>query len=179
MPDAAVTGFFGKIPAAGDFVTWNLPRVFTDRWDRWVSRDLKENPAEGPLDATVWRFALPGAIFGADPAAGAWCMSEDRAGRRYPFVVARIGPPPEPTDPWFDAVAALVEAAVARRARQAEIAGRLAGLPEPGPGQEAPPILFWGGDAWTVREFRFADIYDLADNALPALRRPNPDPERE
>ena len=30
-------GFYGKLPARGDFVRAALPRDFTDRWDAWLS----------------------------------------------------------------------------------------------------------------------------------------------
>ncbi|TIX27472.1 MAG: type VI secretion system-associated protein TagF, partial [Mesorhizobium sp.] len=80
------TGFFGKIPATGDFVSANLPRTFIDRWDRWMSMELRARPDEGELDSRVWRFIVQAAIFGDQPCAGVWRMSEDRVGRRYPFT---------------------------------------------------------------------------------------------
>ena len=58
------TGFFGKIPATGDFVAANLPRTFIDRWDRWISMELRARPDEHEdLDDRVWRFVIQGAIF--------------------------------------------------------------------------------------------------------------------
>ncbi len=107
-----MTGFFGKIPAAGDFVSWNLPRSFTDRWDRWFSAELLARPDEGPLDPRAWRFVVPAGVFGDQPVAGVWRMSEDRAGRRYPFVIAAVGAAPDPGDAWFEAVQAALDDAV-------------------------------------------------------------------
>jgi len=60
------TGFFGKIPATGDFVAANLPRIFIDRWDRWMSMELLARPDEGELDSRAWRFIIQAGIFG-DP----------------------------------------------------------------------------------------------------------------
>ena len=37
-PTAA--GFFGKLPARGDFVRAGLPRDFIDSWDGWWQRML-------------------------------------------------------------------------------------------------------------------------------------------
>ncbi|RVA37347.1 type VI secretion system-associated protein TagF [Mesorhizobium sp. M7A.F.Ca.US.001.01.1.1] len=65
-----IIGFFGKIPATGDFVSANLPRTFIDRWDRWMSMELRERPDEGELDSRVWRFIVKGGIFGEQPCSG-------------------------------------------------------------------------------------------------------------
>ena len=107
-----ITGFFGKIPATGDFVTLNLPRDFIGRWDRWMSMELRDRPDQGELDPRAWRFLIPGDIFSDQPCAGIWRMSEDRVGRRYPFAIVGIGATPTPDDAWFDAVGMVVEGAV-------------------------------------------------------------------
>jgi type VI secretion system protein ImpM len=178
MTDPA-PGFFGKIPAAGDFVVWNLPRDFTDRWDRWFSAELRLRPDNGPLDPRTWRFGAPPGVFGAREAAGAWRMSEDRAGRRYPFVVARLAPIPDPDDPWFDGVAAVLSAAVEDVRPPAQLIERLQRLPGPSTtiaiaGPER--IAFWLGGP-KAQELSFADLHDLADNGLPALRAARSDAE--
>ena len=58
-----VAGFYGKLPARGDFVRVGLPRDFTEPWDGWLqsviagSRSLMGDawlPAF--LEAPVWRF---------------------------------------------------------------------------------------------------------------------------
>lgn len=169
MPGASVTtGFFGKIPATGDFVAAGLPRVFIDRWDRWMSMELGARPDEGELDSRVWRFTVPAGIFGPEPCAGAWRMSEDRVGRRYPFVVAAVGATPPPEDPWFEAVAAIAHGAVEDLRTQGWIGARIAALPSPQDG-EGQRIAFWLDD-WEVHELSFSDIHDLAANGLPAMR---------
>jgi type VI secretion system protein ImpM len=168
-------GFFGKIPATGDFVTWNLPRVFTDRWDRWMSMELSARPDEGDLDTRTWRFAIQGGIFGDQPCAGAWRMSQDRVGRRYPFAIVRIGAPPNPDDPWFDSVVSLIESAIEGFWPQERLAREIPALPAPRQAPPAEQIAFWADD-WELREFRFADIYDLADNGLPLMRAARAEP---
>ncbi|MER9654761.1 type VI secretion system-associated protein TagF [Mesorhizobium sp. M0152] len=171
MPAADMnTGFFGKIPATGDFVAWNLPRTFIDRWDRWMSMELRARPDEGEdLDDRVWRFVIQGAIFGEQPCAGAWRMSQDRVGRRYPFAVVSIGAMPEAADPWFEGMANIAELTVKELWDQQYIAVRLRALEPPRQFSVMKRIVFWTDD-WEVRELAFSDIHDLADNALPAMR---------
>jgi type VI secretion system protein ImpM len=169
MPRAPVTtGFFGKIPAAGDFVSWNLPRAFTDRWDRWMSRDLIEHPSRGPLDPRAWRFTVPAGIFCDAPAAGVWRMSEDRAGRRYPFVIAGIGSTPAADDPWFDAVEGVLARAVVDVRYPARLADLVGRLPAPATAGR-PATVFWLDDR-EVHDLAFADIHDLAANGLRLMR---------
>lgn len=169
MPGPPVTtGFFGKLPAAGDFVSWNLPRAFTDRWDRWMSRDLIEHPSRGPLDPRAWRFTVPAGIFCDTAAAGVWRMSEDKAGRRYPFLIAAVGPSPDPDDPWFDAVCALAADGVESFRNAASLAEGLRGLSPPG--ASGPGVICFWLDDWEVQELRFADIHDLAKTGLARMR---------
>jgi type VI secretion system protein ImpM len=163
------TGFFGKIPATGDFVGWNLPRVFTDRWDRWMSMELRDRPETGDIDGRSWRFAIKGGIFGDQPCAGAWRMSRDRVGRRYPFAVVRLGELPDAGDGWYDAIADCLNGAVEGGWTTDEITRQLAGVPPPSASGAPERIAFWCDD-WEVRELVFADIHELADKGLPAMR---------
>ncbi|TJV41237.1 MAG: type VI secretion system-associated protein TagF [Mesorhizobium sp.] len=162
-------GFFGKIPATGDFVAANLPRTFIDRWDRWMSMELRARPDEGELDSRVWRFTVPAAIFCEQPCAGVWRMSEDRVGRRYPFAIVRLGLAPDPGDAWFDALVNLIDGCVERQWLQARLLDRLADVTQPITGAIPNEIVFWCED-WEVNEFRFADIHDLAANGLQSMR---------
>ncbi|MFD2055360.1 type VI secretion system-associated protein TagF [Mesorhizobium calcicola] len=163
-------GFFGKIPATGDFVAGNLPRTFIDRWDRWMSMELLARPDEGEINPRVWRFVVQPGIFGDQPCAGVWRMSEDRVGRRYPFAIVGIGTPPDAADPWFDAVASLSTEIIDNLWSPAWISDRIGRLPIPAPSTRSDSrIAFWLDD-WEVQELVFSDIHDLAANALPAMR---------
>jgi type VI secretion system protein ImpM len=162
-------GFFGKIPATGDFVTANLPRVFTDRWDRWMSKELSARPDEGELDTRTWRFAIKSGIFGDEPCAGAWRMSRDRVGRRYPFAVVRLGQLPDASDGWYDAIVDCVKGAVADGWTADQVVEAIGKVSAPIVQKTVERITFWCDD-WEVQEFVFTDIYDLADNGLPAMR---------
>ncbi|RAZ71675.1 type VI secretion system-associated protein TagF [Mesorhizobium atlanticum] len=177
MPTADLNiGFFGKIPATGDFVSANLPRTFIDRWDRWMSMELRARPDEGELDPRAWRFVVEAGVFGPEPCAGVWCMSEDRVGRRYPFAIVRLGPLLDPADPWFDATAKIVRSAVEELRSSGWIGAQITALPQPESLESRHRIAFWLDD-WEVQELSFSDIHDLAANGLPAMRAARGDPE--
>ena len=62
---SVIAGFYGKLPARGDFVRGALPRDFTDRWDAWLAPAIagsRQSDGRGLaaafLEAPVWRFAL-------------------------------------------------------------------------------------------------------------------------
>lgn len=95
LPPQARAGFFGKLPARGDFVRENLPRDFTDAWDGWWQRGMADTQArfgedwrEAWLEAPVWRFVLPPGLCGAAGVLGLWMPSVDRAGRYSPLTIA-------------------------------------------------------------------------------------------
>lgn len=94
---AIIAGFYGKLPARGDFVRSALPRDFTDPWDAWLqaviagSRALMgEDWLPAFLEAPVWRFALPAGLCGARAALGLMLPSVDRAGRYFPLTFAAL-----------------------------------------------------------------------------------------
>jgi len=99
-PLLTAPGFWGKLPAAGDFVGRRLPAPFVRHWDRWVTRHLV--PRLAGLDVLCFHARPPGA-----PAmTGVVLPSADRAGRRFPLTLA--APLAGPADPdWYPALAAL------------------------------------------------------------------------
>lgn len=91
----AHAGFFGKLPARGDFVRAGLPGSFVAPWDAWMSDALAASQdALGPvwldawLQAPIWNFALASGVCGPDAVLGLWMASLDRAGRKYPMTIA-------------------------------------------------------------------------------------------
>ena len=90
-------GFYGKLPARGDFVRIGLPRDFTDPWDAWLqdvlvgSRSLMgESWLPAFLEAPVWRFSLPAGMCGPAATLGLMLPSVDRAGRYFPLMFAAL-----------------------------------------------------------------------------------------
>ncbi len=95
MNAAAAPGFFGKLPARGDFVSRRLRRDFLDPWDRWLqtamatSREqLRENWLSRYLTSPLWRFALSPGVCGEQAYTGVLMPSVDRVGRYYPMAIA-------------------------------------------------------------------------------------------
>jgi type VI secretion system protein ImpM len=89
-------GFYGKLPARGDFVGRRLGRPFIDAWDGWLqqailaSRDtLGTRWLETYLTSPLWRFALGAGCCGPRAAAGVVMPSVDKVGRYYPLMLGR------------------------------------------------------------------------------------------
>lgn len=129
------TGFYGKIPATGDFVGRGLPGDFVRAWDRWVASHLAPLQSSGLWpDEVALRFLLGNEANG--PMAGIVVPSGDRAGRSFPLTVA--APPSSAltglaisASDWFDDVEAVAEAARHGAVGADEFARELAGLPFP------------------------------------------------
>jgi type VI secretion system protein ImpM len=90
-------GFFGKIPARGDFVSRRPIVAFQPVWETWlatlvtVAREaLGEAWPMGWLTAPLWHFLLGAALMPPAGAAGALVASADKIGRMFPFTI--IGP---------------------------------------------------------------------------------------
>jgi type VI secretion system protein ImpM len=98
-PKGITVGFYGKLPARGDFVRVGLPRAFTDPWDAWLqsvvagSRSVMgEDWLPAFLEAPVWRFNLPRGMCGPEAVLGLMLPSVDRAGRYFPLTFAALSP---------------------------------------------------------------------------------------
>jgi type VI secretion system protein ImpM len=88
-------GFYGKLPAKGDFLGRRLPRSFIDAWDAWLqdavgqSREaMGEAWLEAYLTSPLWRFVLSPGLCGPDAIAGVMMPSVDRVGRYFPLALA-------------------------------------------------------------------------------------------
>lgn len=164
------TGFYGKAPSAGDFIGRGLPRQLTRRWDRWMELALPGAMAGGG-GGSAWRFVAAPGVFGDDAVSGVFQLSQDRVGRRFPFLVASPGVLAGAADPWFDAAEALVLRSREGQLGPDALAERCEAMPAPlGPG----PVP--GGGAavfWLGREARaphaFATLAELANGGLTTL----------
>jgi type VI secretion system protein ImpM len=109
----AAPGFFGKIPARGDFLRRRIPPAVAPTWDQWLGQlTVAVRDAAGEawpaawLTAPLWHFALGSAIAPPSGAAGVLVASVDRVGRMFPFTV--IGPSAGiPDETWSAAVEAM------------------------------------------------------------------------
>jgi type VI secretion system protein ImpM len=94
-PEPEIAGWFGKIPALGDFATRRLPPSFVDAWDAWLSEELvaaQSVLADAWLpsyqQAPTWCFALMAGVIDRSRWYGAWIPSFDRVGRQFPLTIA-------------------------------------------------------------------------------------------
>jgi len=89
-------GYFGKVPARGDFIQSHLPSDFINGWSEWlqaitaVSREqLGERWLECYLTSPIWHFALSAGVCGESAIAGTLMPSVDQVGRHFYFTMAK------------------------------------------------------------------------------------------
>lgn len=165
-PSGAASGFFGKLPARGDFVRAGLPGVFVTAWDGWAASALAgsrevmgEEWVPAWLEAPVWRFALSGGLCGPETAVGLLMASVDRAGRYFPLCFARLAPGLAPAaaaaaaEAWLAAAEAAGLAALAEDLSPEAVAARLQ-CPLPSGRVPLPPLLLLAAEGeglwWTA-----------------------------
>jgi type VI secretion system protein ImpM len=164
-----VVGFYGKLPARGDFVRRGLPRGFTDRWDDWLQMVLAGSHAllgdawlPAYLEAPIWRFALPPGQCGEFGVLGLMLPSVDKAGRYFPLTFAALVPArlqvrdsAEAND-WLDRCEAAGRAALEQDAAPEQLDDMLAA---PGffvPGPTAGEAVWWSDGSPRVPASRLA-----------------------
>jgi len=88
-------GFFGKLPALGDFVSRRLDSDFINSWDAWLSEgisasreQLGANWLKAYLTSPIWRFLLSPGNCGSCSWAGIMMPSVDSVGRYFPLTLA-------------------------------------------------------------------------------------------
>jgi type VI secretion system protein ImpM len=88
-------GFYGKLPAVGDFVCAWLPEVFVEPWHRAMQALPRPAPAEAAGAAPIWNFICAPGVVGDVGWAGVMAPSRDRVGRDFPLALAwpLDGPP--------------------------------------------------------------------------------------
>lgn len=94
---AEAAGWFGKMPALGDFASRRLPPRWVAQWDGWLQRELvRSRAALGDDDwlaaylvAPVRRFWLAAGLLTPQAWLGLLMPSVDAAGRHFPFTLAR------------------------------------------------------------------------------------------
>ncbi len=92
-------GWYGKLPALGDFASRRLGSEFIEPWDGWLASGLlalREQRPEGWLQdylgSPSWRFLLMPGVLPGEAGRQAWAgvlmPSVDRVGRYFPLTVA-------------------------------------------------------------------------------------------
>jgi type VI secretion system protein ImpM len=114
-------GFYGKLPARGDFVTRRLPPSFIGPWDSWLQNSIAATIEQlgdqwlpSYLEAPLWRFLVGAGMCGETAMAGVIMPSVDRVGRYFPLTLAApLGECRAPTRTavagaeWFERLEAL------------------------------------------------------------------------
>jgi type VI secretion system protein ImpM len=99
MSESFETGWYGKLPASGDFVTRRLPPAFIEPWDAWLNQMLAGSREllgaawrQAFLSAPAWRFVLAPGVLGPQGWAGLLVPSVDSVGRYFPMTIASALP---------------------------------------------------------------------------------------
>jgi type VI secretion system protein ImpM len=155
------SGFYGKLPARGDFVTGALSHKMVEAWHGWLESGLvrsRELIDDGWLDAylnqPVWRFALSGGLCGEDALAGVMIPNVDKAGRCFPLLVAAILPADAgpvavslALGDWYDSAETLVLSSLKAGFVLEEFERQVAALVVATP--PAAPVPESDGEPWT------------------------------
>lgn len=106
-------GWYGKLPALGDFAQRRLDQDFITGWDAWLQGGIVESQRILGADwlatylrAPVWRFVLASGVLGARSWSGILLPSVDRVGRYFPLTVCA----PLPAFNWSALEAAALDA---------------------------------------------------------------------
>jgi len=175
-------GFFGKLPALGDFVQRQLPGSFVKVWDGWLQESIassKSHLGEHWLDiylhSPVWRFTLFQGIGGTQGWSGVMIPSVDRVGRYFPLTLA--APMPDGASSfamikahnWFDRAETTLLSALEEKGFSVEqFTQTVADL---GPCAEAGEVFALDQDVSTMRsgwQIKLSAV-DRADDALESV----------
>jgi len=139
------TGFFGKLPASGDFVSRNLPTGLRRVLDKWLTdqivplTDRAQAWPHGGLRGVITLNDLPWVVL-IEP-------SEDSVGRCYPLVAcaASNGTDLQGANRWADAVCSILFAGSDGALDAETLAQDLDRIQGPMNATDAlvPPLIWW------------------------------------
>jgi type VI secretion system protein ImpM len=161
---APTTGFYGKLPMRGDFLSARLPQSFIAPWDDWLQRAiatsrelLGEAWLPAYLSAPIWRFLLAGGVCGRHAVIGVLMPSVDKVGRYFPLAVAAALPVEGApfallgvAGAWFEAVERLALSALDEGADFAAFEREAEAIAAP-PVPAEPGVVFHAGAAPAAR----------------------------
>jgi type VI secretion system protein ImpM len=97
------SGFYGKLPALGDFVHRRLSRDLIEAIDAWLQQALAQSRnamddawLNAYLISPLWCFALQKGVVSEEAWLGVMMPSVDRVGRYFPFLI--LQPLPDETN---------------------------------------------------------------------------------
>lgn len=92
MAEQKFCGFFGKLPAVGDFVCRSLPPATVAKVDAWLQDGMFQLDQLGKtfydsyMISSVCFFVIPAGVWSSEALAGFIMPSIDRVGRLFPFI---------------------------------------------------------------------------------------------
>ncbi len=143
-PGSFPTGWYGKIPATGDFIARRIPASFSESWDRWLQAAVEGSRVQlgarwrdSFVSMPAWRFILAPGVLTQNAWAGLMVPSVDAVGRYFPLTVAAALPAASVDQvatllaaaAWFDQIEAIALKAIAPAADTAAIDAALAERP--------------------------------------------------
>jgi type VI secretion system protein ImpM len=178
-----MTGYFGKLPAKGDFLRAGLPEDFVTGWDGWcrdflhaTRQALQGDWEQAWMEAPIWHFLLPAGACGARAVLGVWLASVDKVGRHFPFAAVALAPSSvdlEAGGGWLDMAEEIALSGVVDDAPHEDFAARLAApvaeatLSGPGWWTEGSPLVAARGlDIYGLPPLEMAA--DMLRDAAPA-----------
>jgi type VI secretion system protein ImpM len=91
----AHSGFYGKLPARGDFLSRGLAQSFIDPLEGWMQLAIAKSRAalgvewlDRYLTCPIWRYAFSRGVCGDAAYVGIMMSSVDSIGRYFPFTIA-------------------------------------------------------------------------------------------
>lgn len=174
-----VAGWYGKIPALGDFASRRLPANFVNSWDEWLQRSmvasrssLRERWQELYLNSPIWRFALLPGVVDDKCWIGIMMPSADRVGRYFPLTMAlSLDPHPETISTvfaaqhWFAALEQIALASLSMDFQVTELEAHLGKNPlenhltnSPGSSLARELASWWTGSADELIAFSLPDL---------------------
>jgi type VI secretion system protein ImpM len=138
-----VFGYYGKVPAHGDFIRRRADVEFVAVWDAWLqagfaaSRQTLGAQWDGIYEnAPIWRFCFGPKICGPDAMIGVMMPSQDRVGRRFPLTLfKRLSAPVSATsldvEPFMTQLEDMALLTLSEQSDQTHLAARLDALSVP------------------------------------------------
>ncbi len=180
------TGWTGKLPSRGDFVSRRVPGSFREPWERWLGvvlagsrQALRERWSTAFLQTPAWRFLLERGAVDGTAWAGLLMPSVDSVGRYYPLT-AVCALPPTPLDPgatllraseWYEALEAIALGALSPGADLESLDAALGGLSFPAEAIEPASANATARSAWLAEASEIFGRRLLLCDGLPSAEQ--------